>query len=72
MTNLLSLANYQSSLLPTWVQLNHQLWDLADQLGSTPPGFTPPSSSELGPALLNVSSQPLPVGAGVDLNLEGK
>lgn len=72
MINLLSSANYQPSILPRWQALNQQLWDLADALESTPPGFTPPASGSLGPGLLDAAAKAAVRDEDLVLALEGK
>jgi arylsulfatase A-like enzyme len=72
MVNLLSPSNYKPSILPQWQSLNDELWRLADRLNSTPPGFIPPSSSALGPDLLDLAASVATPVEDLVLDLEGK
>lgn len=70
--NLLNAKTYQPAILPTWQALNEELWQLANELGSIPPGFVPPASSSLGPGILELSREPIPVEQAGELMLAGK
>jgi choline-sulfatase len=70
--NLVNASTYQPAILPTWQELNDELWQLADELGSIPPGFVPPASLSLGASLLELSREAVPVEKAGELMLAGK
>jgi hypothetical protein len=72
MVNLLSIERFKPEILPVWRTLNSEIWKLADQLGSTPPGFTPPPSDALDRALLEKALEPVPLEKAGTLVLDGK
>lgn len=72
LTNLLSPQYFQPEILPQWIALNSELWELAGRLGSTPPGFQPPAAGDLTVALLEAAAKPVAPEAVGTLVLEGK
>ncbi|HET7463720.1 MAG TPA: sulfatase-like hydrolase/transferase [Longimicrobium sp.] len=73
LTNLLNPANFDPAIVPTWVALNTQLFELMLQNEASGPAPGLPASAELGLALLEAAKAPgALVSAAGEPWLEGK